>query len=60
MNNAAGFIVGAGIQFELGKARVLSLEAGYSKGSQKLSKPNYREGTDVNTTVISIMARINL
>ena len=60
LDNAFGFIVGAGIQFELGKARLFSLEGGYSKGSQTLSKSNSRAATDLNTSVISIMARINL
>jgi hypothetical protein len=60
MDNAVGFIVGAGVEFELGKARVFSLEGGYSKGNQLLSKSNSREGTHLYTSVISIMARINL
>jgi hypothetical protein len=60
LDNALGFILGAGIQFELGKARLFSLEGGYSKGSQTLTKSNSRQTTDLNTSVISIMARINL
>lgn len=60
LDNALGFILGAGIQFELGKARLFSLESGYSKGSQTLSKQNSRQATDLKTSVISIIARINL
>jgi hypothetical protein len=60
LDNAMGFIVGAGIQFEVGKARLISVEGGYAKGSQTLAKSNSRQVTDVNTRVISIMARINL
>ena len=52
--------MGAGIEFELGKASLISMEGSYSKGNQTLSKSNSREGTDLNTSVISIMARINL
>ena len=60
LDNAMGFILGAGVQFELGKARLFSLEGGYSKGSQTLTKPNSSQATDLNTSIISIMARINL
>jgi opacity protein-like surface antigen len=60
LDNAFGFIVGAGIQFELGKARVISLEGHYSKGSQTLTKYNSAEATELYTSVFSIMARINL
>jgi opacity protein-like surface antigen len=60
LDNAFGFGAGAGVEFELGMARVLGLECSYSKGSQLLSKPSSNQGTDLNTSVISIMARINL
>jgi hypothetical protein len=60
LDNAFGFGGGAGLEFELGMARVLGLECIYSKGSQNLSKSNSRQGTDLNTSVISIMARVNL
>jgi hypothetical protein len=59
MDGSIGFVTAAGIQFELGKARSLSLEGGYSKGTQNLSKPNSREGSQLKTSIISIMARIN-
>ena len=60
LDNAVGFVTGAGVEFELGKARLFSLEAGYSKGTQTLTKSNSSQATDLNTSVISIMARINL
>jgi hypothetical protein len=60
LSHVVGFIAGAGVQFEIGKARLFSLEGGYSKGNQTLTKVNSSEASDLNTSVISIMARINL
>jgi hypothetical protein len=60
LDNAIGFIAGAGVQFKIGKARLFGLEAVYSKGSQTLTNLNSSEATDLNTSVVSIMARINL
>jgi len=60
LHNVSGFIAGAGIQFKLGKARLLNIEGLYSRGSQVLSNPDSDEKTDLITSGISIMARINL
>lgn len=60
LDNALGFITGAGVEFELGKARKFSLEGIYSQGSQSLNKPNSRQSTIMTTSMVSIMARINL
>jgi hypothetical protein len=60
LNNSMGLIVSAGIQFKMGKARIICLEGGYSKGKQTLSNSSSKLDTDLNTNIISIMARINL
>ncbi len=60
LTHAKGFIAAAGIEFELGKARKIILEGGYSKANQSLTTSNFKLNSDLNTTVISIMARINL
>jgi hypothetical protein len=58
LHNVLGLVGGAGIQFKLGKARLLSIEGIYTRGSQVL-KSKYQE-LDIKTSGISIMARINL
>jgi hypothetical protein len=60
LSNVFGYCGGAGVEFELGMARILGLECSYSKGSQMLSKSGSNQGSDLNTSVISIMSRINL
>ncbi len=60
LGRESGYILGAGIEFEVGKARTISLEGGYSNGGQSLINQNEGKSTTLETSTFSIMARINL
>ncbi len=55
-----GFLGALGVEWHLGSARVITLEAGYQKGKSELTSSFPRYNTTINTNCISFQFRINL
>ncbi len=55
-----GFQGALGLEWHIGSARILSLEAGYQKGKSELTSSVPRYNTTIQTDCISFQIRINL